>query len=146
MSKQETSLTPSLNNPSSNGNSPRGELSLQTICMPADTNWMGDIFGGWLLSQMDIAGAIAARKRADGRVTTVAIDDMVFHVPVHVGNVIACYTRIERVGNTSITTFIEVWVVHDPNNEPKKVTEGRFIYVAIDEAGNKRQVPQYIES
>lgn len=120
---------------------PKGELCLQTICMPADTNWMGDIFGGWLLSQMDIAGAIAARNYSKGRVTTVAIDDMVFHVPVNVGDVITCYAKIERVGNTSLTTFVEVWVDQSQNDDPLiKVTEGRFIYVAIDDEGNKRKV------
>lgn len=120
---------------------PKGTLSLQTICMPADTNWMGDIFGGWLLSQMDIAGAITARNYSKGRVTTVAIDDMVFHVPVQVGDVITCYTTLERVGNTSLTTFIEVWVDQKQNdNPPVKVTEGRFVYVAIDDDGNKRKL------
>lgn len=144
MTQEEQTADTELNNAASGADTeqPTGELSLQTICMPSDTNWMGDIFGGWLVSQMDIAGAIVARKRAKGRVTTVAIDDMVFHVPVQVGNVIACYTQIIRVGNTSITTFIEVWTVHDVENPPVKVTEGRFVYVAIDEAGQKRDVSQ----
>lgn len=123
---------------------PKGELSLQTICMPADTNWMGDIFGGWLLSQMDIAGAIMARNRSRGRVTTVAVDDMTFHVPVHVGDVIACYTSFERIGNTSLTTHIEVWAIQNACEQPVKVTEGRFIYVAIDDDGKKRPVPQQV--
>ena len=120
---------------------PNGELTLQTICMPADTNWMGDIFGGWLVSQMDIAGAICARKRSCGRVITVAINDMVFHVPVHVGDVITCFTTIERVGRTSLTVFIEVWTRLNPERDTVKVTEGRFVFVAIDEMGNKRCVP-----
>lgn len=121
---------------------PKGTLSLQAIAMPADTNWMGDVFGGWLVSQMDLAGAVAARKRANGRVTTVAIDDMVFHVPVQVGNVIACYTQIKRVGNTSISILIEAWEVSEEHaDQPKKVTEGVFVFVAIDEHGNKRKVP-----
>ncbi len=120
---------------------PRGELSLQTVAMPSDTNWSGDIFGGWLLGQMDLAGAIAARRRADGRVATIAINDMVFHVPVKVGDVIACHTTIERVGTTSLTIYVEVWEVHDDNRHPIKVTEGRFVYVALDEQGHKRPVP-----
>ncbi len=120
---------------------PRGELSLQTVAMPSDTNWFGDIFGGWLLGQMDLAGAIAARRRADGRVATIALNDMVFHVPVKVGDVIACYTQIERVGTTSMTIYVEVWEVHDDNRLPVKVTEGRLVYVAIDEHGKKRPVP-----
>lgn len=122
---------------------PKGDLSLQTIAMPADTNWMGDVFGGWLVSQMDIAGAVAARMRANGRVTTVAIDDMVFHIPVKVGNVIACYTQIQRVGNTSMSILVEAWEVSEKHaNQPVKLTEGVFVYVAIDENGNKRPVPK----
>lgn len=127
---------------SSNNSKPKGELSLQTICMPADTNWMGDIFGGWLLSQMDIAGAITARNRSLGRVTTVAVDDMTFHVPVHVGDVISCYTSFDKIGNTSLSVHVEVWVARNTCATLIKVTEGRFIYVAIDDDGNKRSVPK----
>ena len=117
----------------------KGELSLQTVCMPADANWMGDIFGGWLVSQMDLAGAIVARRAAEGRVTTVAINDIVFLKPVKIGDVLACHTQITRIGNTSVHTFIEVWV-SGAKGPPRKVTEGTFVYVAIDDEGNKRRV------
>ncbi len=120
---------------------PRGVVSLQTIAMPSDANWNGDIFGGWLVSQMDLAGAVAARRRSHGRITTIAIDAMVFHEPVHVGDVLSCYTDIERVGNTSMRIHIEVWETGDPCLVPVKVTEGLFTYVAIDEGGKPRPVP-----
>ncbi|MDP2227873.1 MAG: acyl-CoA thioesterase [Moraxellaceae bacterium] len=120
---------------------PQGTISLQTIAMPADTNWNGDIFGGWLVSQMDLAGAVAARRRAHGRITTIAIDSMVFHQPVKIGDVVSCYTEIERVGNTSMKIRITAWETADPCNVPRKLTEGLFTYVAIDEAGRPRAVP-----
>ena len=120
---------------------PRGVISLQTIAMPADTNWNGDIFGGWLVSQMDLAGAVAARRRAHGRITTIAIDSMVFHQPVRIGDVVSCYTEITRVGRTSMQIRITAWETADPCNIPRKLTEGLFTYVAIDEAGRPRPVP-----
>lgn len=120
---------------------PRGEIALQTIAMPADTNWNGDIFGGWLVSQMDLAGAVAARRRAHGRITTIAIDTMVFHEPVHIGDVLSCYAEILRVGNTSLRIHIEVWETTDLCRLPRKVTEGQFTYVAIDEQGKPRPLP-----
>lgn len=123
---------------------PRGEISLQTIAMPADTNWNGDIFGGWLVSQMDLAGAVAARRRAHGRIATIAIDTMVFHEPVHIGDVLSCYTEILRVGNTSLRIHIEVWETTDLCRPPRKVTEGQFTYVAIDEQGTPRPLPPEI--
>jgi acyl-CoA thioesterase YciA len=121
---------------------PKGILSLQTIAMPSDTNWNGDIFGGWLVSQMDLAGAVAARRRADGRITTIAIDTMVFHHPVHIGDVISCFTCIEHVGNTSMKIRIEVWETGERRKVPQKFTEGLFTYVAIDENGKPRPVPR----
>lgn len=125
------------NNPAS----ARGVVSLQTIAMPADANWNGDIFGGWLVSQMDLAGAVAARRRSHGRIATIAIDAMVFHQPVKIGDVLSCYTDIERIGNTSMRIHIEVWETGDPCMVPVKVTEGLFTYVAIDEHGKSRPVP-----
>lgn len=119
----------------------RGVVSLQTIAMPADANWNGDIFGGWLVSQMDLAGAVAARRRSHGRIATIAIDAMVFHQPVKIGDVLSCYTDIERIGNTSMRIHIEVWETGDPCMVPVKVTEGLFTYVAIDENGKSRPVP-----
>ena len=125
---------------------PAGELSLQTIAMPKDTNASGDIFGGWLLSQMDIAGAIAAGKLARGRVATVAIDSMSFMVPVKVGSVVSCYTQIIARGRSSIQVLVEVWAQSPPSSrtgiQPQsKVTEGQFVFVAIDDAGRTRSLP-----
>ena len=120
---------------------PEGILSLQTIAMPADTNWSGDVFGGWIVSQMDLAGAIHAERFSKGRCATIAINQMAFLVPVKVGDVISCYTKILKVGNTSIQMQIEVWDSHDSSREPVRVTEGVFTFVAVDVAGNKRQIP-----
>ncbi len=120
---------------------PRGELAIRTSPMPADTNGRGDIFGGWLLAQMDIAGGITAHARAGGRVATVAIDSMSFHRSVYVGDVLCVYAELTKVGNTSMTYRIEAWVIRRDSRERVKVTEGTFIYVAIDEHGRKRTVP-----
>jgi acyl-CoA thioesterase YciA len=121
---------------------PEGTLSLQTIAMPADTNWSGDVFGGWIVSQMDLAGAIHAERFSKGRCATIAINQMTFLVPVKVGDVITCYTKILKVGNTSIQMEIEVWDSHDSSREAVRVTEGVFTFVAVDVAGNKRQIPE----
>jgi acyl-CoA thioesterase YciA len=121
---------------------PEGVLSLQTIAMPADTNWSGDVFGGWIVSQMDLAGAIHAERFSKGRCATIAINQMTFLVPVKVGDVITCYTKILKVGNTSIQMQIEVWDSHDSSREAIRVTEGVFTFVAVDVAGNKRQIPE----
>jgi acyl-CoA thioesterase YciA len=119
---------------------PRGDLQIRTIAMPADTNPNGDIFGGWVLSQMDIAGGLAAAHRARGRVATVGIEAMTFVRPVGVGDVLCCYGAIERVGRTSITVAIEAWKIRgfQEREERLLVTEGRFTYVAIDDSGRKR--------
>ena len=112
-------------------------LILQTIAMPADTNPSGDIFGGWLLSQMDLAGAVVARTRAHGRVATIAIEAMKFHRPVLVGDLVASHGEVARIGRTSIGVKVEIWVHRDdPPTPPPKVTEGLFTYVAI---GDDRQ-------
>jgi len=122
--------------------SPTGELVLRTLAMPADTNPAGDIFGGWLLAQMDIAGGIAAKQRSRGRVATVAVDSMTFHKPVFVGDVICCYGKIERVGNTSLTIRIQAWVIREAHaNTRVKVTEGLFTFVAIGDDRLPRPVP-----
>lgn len=120
---------------------PEGDLSLQVIPMPADTNWNGDVFGGWLVSQMDLAGAVLARRMSKGRVATISINNMVFHVPVKVGEVLACYTRIVKKGKTSMQIMVDVWESNDIAN-PVLVTNGIFTYVAIDEQGKKRALPQ----
>ena len=125
---------------------PEGVLSLQTIAMPADTNWSGDVFGGWIVSQMDLAGAIHAERFSKGRCATISINQMTFLVPVKVGDVISCYTKILKVGNTSIQMEIEVWDSHDSSREPRRVTEGVFTFVAVDVAGNKRQIPEDVKA
>ncbi|MGJ8686219.1 MAG: acyl-CoA thioesterase [Spongiibacteraceae bacterium] len=119
---------------------PTGELALQTIAMPADTNAHGDIFGGWLMSQMDLAGGITAERRAGCRVATVAVEGMVFLRPVSVGSVVSCHTDIVDIGRSSIRVLVEVWVTNLENQEPQKVTEGQFVFVAIDPAGRTRSV------
>lgn len=119
---------------------PQGELALQTMAMPKDTNANGDIFGGWLLSQMDIAGAIAAADVASGRVATVAIDGMVFLTPVHMGAIVTCYADILDIGHSSVRVMVEVWINSQHDGEPIKVTEGEFVYVAIDENGRTRAI------
>lgn len=108
-----------------------GELALRTIAMPADANPDGDIFGGWVLSQMDLAGGTAAIHRAGGRVATVAVNAMSFHQPVYVGDEVSCYSQVARVGRTSITVHVEAWRRRRETGKPVKVTEGDFTYVAI---------------
>jgi len=119
---------------------PQGMLTLQTLSMPADTNPLGDIFGGWILSQMDIAGAVLALEIAHGRVTTVAVSSMKFLRPVPVGSLVSCYAVLLGIGHTSIRVGIEVWIKDFKNHERHKVTEGEFVYVAIDDNGKKRPV------
>ena len=121
---------------------PRGELALQTIAMPANTNPSGDIFGGWVVSQMDLAGAIAAAKIARSRVVTVAIDSMVFHIPVKVGAVVTCYTDIIKVGRSSIRLNVEVWQYQKMTFISEKVTSGEFVFVATDKDGNPQPISQ----
>ena len=126
---------------------PRGALILRTLAMPADTNANGDIFGGWIMSQMDMAGAILAKEVARGRTVTVAVDAMKFLRPVSVGDVVCCYGEVTKIGTTSITLHLEVWVkpvlreVESPETR-FKVTEANFTFVAVDEDGKKRDVSQ----
>jgi len=122
-------------------NKPKGELVIQTIAMPRDTNRNGDIFGGWLVSQMDLGGAILASKIAKARIVTVAMEAMSFLHPVRVGDTVACYARVERIGRTSIRIPIEAWANRFMSGEEIRVTEGVFIYVAVDAAGNPIPVP-----
>ena len=119
---------------------PQGDLALQIVTMPRDTNASGDIFGGWLLSQMDIAGMITAGEVANGRVATVAVEGMVFLTPVHVGAVVSCYCDVLEVGRSSIRIVVEVWINSPHDGDPLKVTEGEFVYVAIDESGRTRAI------
>ncbi|MEP1471317.1 MAG: acyl-CoA thioesterase [Halieaceae bacterium] len=119
---------------------PQGELALQTIAMPKDTNANGDIFGGWLLSQMDMAGAMTAGDVASGRVATVAVEGMALLTPVHVGAVVTCYCDVLEVGRSSIRIVVEVWINSQHDGEPIKVTEGEFVFVAIDQNGRTRTI------
>lgn len=119
---------------------PEGKLTLQTLAMPADTNPNGDIFGGWLLSQMDLAGGILASEIAKGRVTTVATGSMTFLRPVPVGATISCYCQVLEVGRSSIKIMVDVWLRIYETSERYKVTEGTFIYVAIDNQGRTRKI------
>jgi len=120
--------------------SPLGELALQTLALPKDTNSNGDVFGGWLMSNMDIAGAIAAREVAKGRVTTVSVGGMAFLRPVPMGAVVSCYCKILSIGRSSITCLIEVWVKQSESEQRQKVTESEFVYVAIDDMGRTRPI------
>ncbi len=119
----------------------RGDPAIRTLAMPADTNPSGDIFGGWVLAQMDLAAGIVAARRARGRVATVALDRMSFHRPVNVGDVVSCYAEVTRIGRTSLTVEVETYVNRGRIEDEVIVTEGRFTMVAIDDAGRPRAVP-----
>jgi len=120
---------------------PKGDLTLRTLTMPRDVNNNGDIFGGWVLAQMDMAAGIVASARAHGRVATVAIDAMQFIRPVKVGDVLCIYVQIVREGRTSMGLQIEAWVLRNRQAQREKVTHGLFTFVAIDEAGKPRVLP-----
>ena len=124
---------------------PIGELTIRTLAMPADTNPHGDIFGGWVLSQMDIAGGIFSRKETGQKTVTVAVDAMEFLRPVLVGDVICCYCNTTKVGKTSMTIDIEVWVSRQFEHDRIKVTEGTFTYVAIDATRRPVKIRRKIE-
>ena len=121
---------------------PTDEPALRAIAMPADTNPHGDIFGGWLLCQMDLAGGTVATRRAKGRVVTVAITGMEFHRPVRVGDEVTCFCAVEKTGTTSITVKIESWVRRGVGGDQIKVTEGIFTYVAVDADGRPQPFPK----
>ncbi len=119
---------------------PHGVLTIRTVPMPADTNTAGDIFGGWVLSQMDIAGGIAAADHAQARVATVGIEAMSFLKPVSVGDILSVYCDLARVGRTSMAIRIEAWVQRRPSRELLKVTEGVFTFVSLDSDGHAQAV------
>lgn len=121
---------------------PSGEATLRVMAMPSDVNINGDIFGGWVLSQMDSASGIVAAQRAKGRVATVAVDAMKFISPVKVGNILCVWAWVERVGRSSMGVRIEAWAVRHRRGVYEKVTEAVFTYVAIDEVGAPRPVPE----
>lgn len=126
--------------PPSDETGPRGDLCTRTLAMPADTNANGDIFGGWLLSQMDIAGGVAASKVAKSRTVTVSIDAMNFRKPVYVGDLVSVHANLVRIGRTSMTIHLEAWVVRRKETKPILVTDGNFTYVAIDEDGRPQAI------
>jgi len=120
---------------------PAGNLTVQTVAMPADTNSGGDVFGGWVVSQMDIAAGTTAIDRAQGRCATVAIEALRFHAPVLVGDLFSVFTEITKTGRTSITMHVEAWVRRQRTGERILVTEGDFTFVAIAESGVTRPLP-----
>jgi acyl-CoA thioesterase YciA len=120
---------------------PLREPALRAVAMPADANPSGDVFGGWLLSQMDIAGGTVAVRRARGRVATVAVTAMTFHLPVFIGDEVSCYGEIVKVGRSSVTVLVESWVRRGISDERIKVTEGIFTYVAIGPDRRPRPLP-----
>jgi acyl-CoA thioesterase YciA len=119
---------------------PSGELVIRTIAMPMHTNSNGDIFGGWLVSQMDLGGAVLARNVALSRITTVAIEGMAFLHPVYVGDIVSCHATLLKVGRTSMHIAVEVWAQRTKGGEHVRVTQGTFIYVAIDDKGRPQPV------
>ncbi len=120
---------------------PEGELSLQIVALPKDTNGLGDIYGGWVVAQMDLAGSIAAAARARGRVATVSINAMAFLVPVQVGAVVSCYTSLLKIGRSSLRILVEAWQSLPENEAPEKITDGTFVFVAIDRDGRTVALP-----
>ncbi len=126
---------------------PDKQPAIRVAAMPADTNSAGTIFGGWIMSQVDIAGSIAALERARGRVVTVAVNSFEFHQPVFVGDLISCYAEVIKVGRTSVTVKVEVYAQRNPDNpETIKVTEAELTYVALDENRKPRSVPPRLDS
>ena len=126
------------------GRQSKGVLLLRTLAMPSDTNANGDIFGGWIMSQMDMGGAILAKEIAHGRVVTVAVESMNFIKPISVGDVVCCYGQCLKVGRSSIKIKVEVWVKKvssEPIGQRYKATEALFIYVAVDNQGKPRPLP-----
>ncbi len=119
---------------------PYGELCLQTITMPKDANYQGDIFGGWVVSQMDLAGAVLAHRIANGRVATVAMKDVIFYAPILVGAVVRCYTEVEKIGNSSITTKVSVWTSKQESTDKQLAAMATIVYVAIDAHNKPRTI------
>lgn len=120
---------------------PRGEIATRTLAMPADTNPSGDIFGGWIMSLMDLAAGMTATARAKGRVVTAAVSDLSFIAPVKVGDAVCCYTDIIGTGRSSMRLSVEVWVLRERLGSRLKVTEAVFTLVAVDAAGKARPLP-----
>ncbi len=118
------------------------EVTIQTLAMPQDTNANGDIFGGWLVSQMDLAAGVLAKKISKGRAATISIHSMTFLKPVHVGDMVSCHVELKKLGNSSMTIAVEAWTEILATGEKYCVTEGIFVFVAIDDQGRPRQIPK----
>jgi acyl-CoA thioesterase YciA len=119
---------------------PRGELALRTVAMPADTNPAGDIFGGWIMSLMDLAAGVTGGSHAHGRVVTAAVSNLSFIRPVKVGDVVCVYTALNRIGRTSVTLGVEAWVLRQGQGDRVRVTAAEFVLVAVDDAGRPREL------
>ena len=128
--------------PPISGNEPQGDLCIRTLAMPADTNANGDIFGGWLLSQMDVGGGVFASKLAKSRTVTVAIEAMNFRKPVYVGDLVSVHATLVRIGKTSVTVHLEAWVMRRKETHSILVTDGNFTYVSIDDQGHPQPIAQ----
>lgn len=127
--------------PNPQPDSPRGELTIRTLAMPGDTNAAGDIFGGWVMAQMDIACGIRGAERAEGRIVTAAVNEMSFTSPVKVGDTLSIYSDIEKIGNTSMLLYIEAWAQRYLTDKMDRVTFARFTMVAIDDHGKPKKIP-----
>lgn len=121
---------------------PQGELTLRTLAMPDDANPAGDIFGGWVMAQMDLAAGIRSAERAKGRIATVAVKEITFKLPVKVGDTLCIYTTISHTGRTSMTLYVECWVRRQYSERREKVTDASFVMVALDETGRPRPLPE----
>lgn len=121
---------------------PRGNLQTRTLTMPADANGSGAIFGGWVMSQMDVAGAMAAVEKVQKQVVTVAVNAMHFVAPVHISDIVCCYTEITRIGRTSLTVHVETWVLRHMIGDREKVTEADFTFVALDQHGQPTPIQE----
>ncbi|MCR9135092.1 MAG: acyl-CoA thioesterase [Alphaproteobacteria bacterium] len=120
---------------------PRGTLTLRTLAMPGDANAAGDIFGGWVMAQMDLACGIRAAEHAGGRVVTAAVNEMVFEKPMHIGDTLCVYIDIEKIGRTSMTLLVQAWAQRYLTSHREKVIVGRFVMVALDEDGKPTRIP-----
>ena len=132
--------TPAIQAPLDPASEPGGDLCIRTLAMPADTNANGDIFGGWLLSQMDVGGGVFAAKTTKSRTVTVAIEAMNFRKPVYVGDLVSVHANLVRIGRTSITVHLEAWVLRRKATHSILVTDGNFTYVAIDDQGHPQAI------
>jgi acyl-CoA thioesterase YciA len=134
--------TPAVHAPPNSETEPVGELCIRTLAMPADTNANGDIFGGWLLGQMDLGGGVFAGKTTRSRTVTVAIEAMNFRKAVFVGDLVSVHATLVRIGRTSITVHLEAWVLRRRATQSILVTDGNFTYVAIDDQGHPQAIVQ----